>query len=150
MTKSAVYGYSPFRSELTAYISDLIATGKPFMITKAVERLKSSHTAVLGALHRMEAAGTIVMETRRQGAVMHYRVGKPDGGKTPWPETEGFTPHRVSSDEIQARRHALEDEREAKRRYWLERERAPRWRDQPRDHLFLDKATVMALQGVSA
>jgi hypothetical protein len=144
------YSFSPVRNEVMAYLNEVLASGKPFNFKTATKELGRAHDSIQSTLRRMADAGTIQLEVRPVGHTNHYRIIMPDGRSTPWPNEGPPVREAPKAEEINSRRLAAERERENRRRYWLDRERAPRQRDTPRDKMFLDKATVQALQGMSA
>jgi hypothetical protein len=131
------------------HVRMLIKEQKPFITAEV--------TAATGTDTRSLANIMIVL--RRRGALT-YRFVTVNGaqirlvtidklGTTPLATGRVMSKLNMTDDEIMALRIARENEHAQHRRYWLEREREPRPRAQPR-RIFMDKATELALQGLSA
>ena len=149
MTVTQIYSQSPVRNHLVSYLNALLESGEPFFLQKAGTELKRNTDLIMSALRRMEAAGILTLERRTMGSARKYRIVMTDGRQTPWSKDGEAAIRRLTHDEVMERRSRVEQERASHQRFWLDRERAPRWRDCKSERLLLDKATVLALQGIN-
>lgn len=135
--------------DLLTYLTELVNHGEPFELEEASKRLGRRASSIQQTLSEIRRSA-VVVEWRRLhtgSRRRQYRVTILASGKsTPWPADDD--PFDVTVDYEEAIRQArwkVQDDRLAHRRYWLERERAPRTRPAP--PTFIDKETARALNG---
>jgi hypothetical protein len=148
MSKFGMAPHDQTRAALMGYINRLLNDGEPFAFSMCGEHLHRSETWLKEHLRRLEHDGVLRLESRHNHAIRRYRIVMADGRSTSWPVSGDVAVKKPGEAEILTLRLETEQRHAARRRYWLDRERAPRARDQPRD--FMDKATMLALQGGAA
>lgn len=141
----------PNYSQVCDYLRAISRAKGVLNTATAATRLGTSPREFCIALRYMEQGGMLKFEARvvenRDSRI--YRITAPRDMETLWSaHVEERAPNKPRAPEIEKRRAAVERKREEHQRYWLERERAPRGRSQPAE--FIDKATALALQGLSA